>query len=469
MLTHEVVIWSIRSRKDRRKVQEKRRKSSSKPYELRWKVGSQAKSKAFMTRALADAFRADLLHAARRAEQFDTVTGLPVSMLEGDKAASTWYEFASRYVAMRWPGAAAKTRDSIVDSLATATLALLDGEVADLDSEVVRAAMRWSLVQRRGVDVPPCLADAARLLPKGTRPIYDLADPRVTRGVAEIIGRKLDGTPAAPDTVSRRWRALNTAIEYAVEVGALDANPLKRVRRKRIANESVAVDRRVVVNQRQARELLSAVSYVGSWNRGRGRRLVAFFSTLYFAGLRPAEAVGLRLADCRLPESGWGSLTLGETRPTSGKQWTDSGEVHDRRGLKQRADRTTREVPIPPELVAALRAHVAEFGTADDGRLFFNERRGVLGSSTYSRVWEEARALALTPPQVACPLAGRPYDLRHAALSTWLNAGVDPTDVAERAGNSVEVLLKRYAKCVDGRQERNNNLIEQALSQDDAR
>jgi hypothetical protein len=30
---------------------------------------------------------------------------------------------------------------------------------------------------------------------------------------------------------------------------------------------------------------------------------------------------------------------------------------------------------------------------------------------------------------------------------------VDPTEVAERAGNSVEVLLSRYAKCIDGRQE----------------
>jgi hypothetical protein len=51
--------------------------------------------------------------------------------------------------------------------------------------------------------------------------------------------------------------------------------------------------------------------------------------------------------------------------------------------------------------------------------------------------WEEARALALTRKQVASPLAGRRYDFRHAALSTWLNAGVDPTDVAERAGNGV--------------------------------
>jgi integrase len=122
-----------------------------------------------------------------------------------------------------------------------------------------------------------------------------------------------------------------------------------------------------------------------------------------------------------------------------------------------------RPVPIPPHLVRMLRAHLAEFGTAKDGRVFGSERGTVLSSSTYSRVWEEARALALTPAQFESPLAGRPYDLRHAALSTWLNAGVDPTEVAERAGNSVEVLFARYAKCLDGRQDIANGRIADLL------
>jgi integrase len=81
----------------------------------------------------------------------------------------------------------------------------------------------------------------------------------------------------------------------------------------------------------------------------------------------------------------------------------------------------------------------------------------------YAKVWREARALALTTEQAASRLAGVPYDLRHAALSLWLNSGMDPTDVAERAGDSVEVLFRWYAKCLDGRRERNNRLISQAL------
>lgn len=120
-------------------------------------------------------------------------------------------------------------------------------------------------------------------------------------------------------------------------------------------------------------------------------------------------------------------------------------------------------VPIPPQLVSLLCEHLDTFGTAADGRLFFSEGGGVVASSTYYRAWQEARTLGLPPAVVVSPLAKRPYDLRHSALSTWLNAGVDPTEVADRAGNSVEVLLSRYAKCLDGRQKVANRRIEDLL------
>jgi integrase len=190
---------------------------------------------------------------------------------------------------------------------------------------------------------------------------------------------------------------------------------------------------------------------------------VAFYPTIYYAGCRPSEAVGLRRADCHLPPRGWGVLTLSEARPQTEKKFTDSGELHDRRGLKQREAGAVRSVPIPPVLVGILRQHLDEFGTGVGGIVFHTERRRPVGKSMYAKVWREARRLALSPAQVDSPLAEVPYDLRHAALSLWLNSGVDPTDVAERAGDSVEVLFRWYAKCLDGRRERNNRLIAHAL------
>ncbi|MEU3734832.1 hypothetical protein AB0E81_36380 [Streptomyces sp. NPDC033538] len=44
---------------------------------------------------------------------------------------------------------------------------------------------------------------------------------------------------------------------------------------------------------------------------------------------------------------------------------------------------------------------------------------------------------------------------------------MDPTEVAERAGNSVEALPTRYAKCLEGRQDVANRRIAELLGDDD--
>ncbi|MFD1938307.1 MULTISPECIES: hypothetical protein [Nonomuraea] len=72
--------------------------------------------------------------------------------------------------------------------------------------------------------------------------------------------------------------------------------------------------------------------------------------------------------------------------------------------------------------------------------------------------------LRLHSHQVVAPLAGRPYDLRHAAVSLWLNAGVHAPEAAERAGHGVDVLLRVYAKCIDGQREIANQRILDALA-----
>lgn len=58
-------------------------------------------------------------------------------------------------------------------------------------------------------------------------------------------------------------------------------------------------------------------------------------------------------------------------------------------------------------------------------------------------------------------MAETPYDLRHAAVSTMLNGAFSPTDVAEIAGQSPEVLWRTYAKCLDGGQAELRRRIEE--------
>jgi integrase len=61
-----------------------------------------------------------------------------------------------------------------------------------------------------------------------------------------------------------------------------------------------------------------------------------------------------------------------------------------------------------------------------------------------------ARKNALTIAQCHSPPGRRPYDLRHAAVSLWLNSGGPATEVARRAGHGAAALLKIYAHCIDG-------------------
>src|SRR5690348_10227467 len=99
------------------------------------------------------------------------------------------------------------------------------------------------------------------------------------------------------------------------------------------------------------------------------RRLVVFYGCLYFAAMRPEEAVALKKRHLALPTTGWGEFHLDSAEPHAGKEWTDSGENRDRRQLKQRERGETRIVPCPPDLTTLIHEHIAEFGTAPDGRL----------------------------------------------------------------------------------------------------
>lgn len=144
------------------------------------------------------------------------------------------------------------------------------------------------------------------------------------RGVLQALRLKQDGTVAAAETQRRKRTTLVNSVRYAIELGRLRADPLAHVS-WRITETVQQVDPRVVVNPAQARSLLCAVSYIGGYERARGRRLVGLFAGMYYAGLRPAEAVAVTLPDCDLPATGWGSVVLHATRPSVGKSGPTAG------------------------------------------------------------------------------------------------------------------------------------------------
>jgi hypothetical protein len=52
-----------------------RRRPGRTVFEVRWRMAGHDKSRSFITRALADSYRAELVRAARKGAEFDPVTG----------------------------------------------------------------------------------------------------------------------------------------------------------------------------------------------------------------------------------------------------------------------------------------------------------------------------------------------------------------------------------------------------------
>jgi integrase len=450
--SHDVRIWAIEPYKGKHKT----------TYRVRWLVEKRKFGEQFAGSALADSFRSQLVTAARKGEAFDTETGLPMSMQHKQATPTmTWYEFACAYADMKWPDSSPKYRKSLAESLTRITIAMVRDDVAIEDGKAMRSALMTAFNKKARSDAMTVqTAERLRIVETGTREVSELADPEVLRAVLGALDVNLDGKRAAANTVRIRRTALGDAVSFAIEKKLLTANPLKEVKTKKRNYALKEVDPRCVPNPMQARLLLAAVESIGK----QGRPLVAFFAVMYYAGLRPEEACALKKADLSIPEKGWGDLHLGRARPEIGEEWTDSGEASEEGPLKHRAEQVERPVPCPPMLTAILHDHLARFGTAPDGRLFRGARGGGrVASTVYGRVWATARELVFTDEVAAGPLAKRPYDLRHACVSTWLSGGVEATRVAKWAGHSLAVLLKVYAKCLDGGEKTARDRAEQAL------
>ncbi len=436
--------------------------SRGRSYQVRWTLAGQVHYSTFATTALASSHEAKLRTAAREGEAFDVATGLPLSLAGvGHDRQVSWYAFACKYVDMKWEEASPNSRRAIADALATATPALLATDRGSPSAADLRKALYgWAFnAKLRATGLPEHLTATVRWIEHNTMPLAYLGDSDTLRRVLNQLGRRLDGKPAAATVAARKRAVLYNLLSYAVDKKHFTMNPLLSMRwtAPKVAE---AIDRRRVVNPSQAEDLLAAAGAQGPM----GSHLVAFFGCMYHAGLRPAEAVMLTSDEVELPadDGQWGWLHLGDSAPSTGGAWNETGTRRERRQLKHRAAKDVRPVPVSPALARLLRQHQAEYSTTPDRRLFRGEGGGLLSDTIYGRVWERARQSALTPAEAASPLAERPYDLRHARLSTWLNAGVAPAQVAEWAGNSVAVLLRVYAKCLVGSEQTALQRIEEA-------
>jgi len=451
--TFQVRLWEIKTMPPNPKTGKKR----PRPYGARWITAGKEHSEWFATKTLAKAYLSKLQQAMNRGEAFDIESGLPESMYR-EEHSPTLLGVAREYLNHAWPDLAPNSRGRLVDSLAVAVQAFLTDQPDAEPAEVRRVLTAFLLpVDGAKVELDAHLRQVADQVEGLSRRVAELADAGAVAEVGRALKVNLDGSRAATNTVDTRKGALTQALSFAVDRGYLGDNPFSGLRLIKFG-EVQAVDPRVVVNPVQASELLSAVTYARP--RGRNASWRPFFATLYYAGLRPGEARFLADVHCKLPDKGWGELVLPNSLGRSAARYSDDGQTYQVRSLKHRAAEHTRTVPIPPALVRILSEHIEHEGLGPDGRLFRGQDGRPVSNASYTDVWRRARPLGLPPNLVRSVLAERPYDLRHAAVSAWIAAGVPLPDVAERAGHTVTMLAKVYARFVHGTRDIANRRIE---------
>jgi hypothetical protein len=212
--SHDVRFWKIEERPGRRA-----------PWRVRWTVAGRQYSRSFAVKALAESFRAEQIGAARGGQGFDTETGLPLSIVRRDRDVSC-YAHAQEFVKAAWPAAAGKSRVSILEMLSVALPALARDLTGVPDSAVLRLAVRRALNQNEHAYKPDAgERRALAWLERASLPVSRLGDPAIVSDLLDVLGRRLDGTPASADYFSRRRRVMHRVLGYAVRKKRLSVNP----------------------------------------------------------------------------------------------------------------------------------------------------------------------------------------------------------------------------------------------------
>jgi len=135
-----------------------RRRPGRKAFEVRWRVAGRDKSRSFVTRALADSYRAELVRAARKGLAFAPGAGEPESWAAPGPEPVTWYRHAVAYAEMKWPHLAPHSRASLADALATVTSLLTREAGRRPPAQILRAALyghAFNARRRSGAPAPP--------------------------------------------------------------------------------------------------------------------------------------------------------------------------------------------------------------------------------------------------------------------------------------------------------------------------
>ncbi len=416
-------------------IQSRRAEGRARPWVVRWEVDGRRASRSFKTKALAERYRSELLVAHDRGERFDRATAEPLSWAPspGDVTVAEW---ARRWIAEQWEDWQPRTRISAIEALTRfVPLAVVDRAGDPPDGIRPHVASMLDPGDDRADE------ECAKWLSQWSRPLSQLTRANLAP-VEQRLGRGLDDQPLAPETASRFRKVARACIRRAVDLEIIPADPWPppaRGRRQRKASrKQPAFDERRLPDPDTMRRAIDAIRT----HQPSSRTYQVMTAVAYYAGLRPSEVVMLRTSCLTLPPEGWGRIDVVEAD-------IDFNVPGDPKT-------GPRSVPIPPVLVTMLTDWVDTIDSTESDRLFLTRNGNQPTPSNWTRAWHRALRSVDQPTL-------RIYDCRHAAATTWLQAGVPLGEAARRLGHSVETLVSTYVGSLTGDEEIANARIEALL------
>jgi integrase len=292
------------------------------------------------------------------------------------------------------------------------------GTVEDLVAE-------WCAIPAERLNLRPTTRDQYASLMR-SRIVPALGGVKVARLTAEQVA---DVFPIAssvkPSTQRSTYAALVRLLDYAVKAQRVGVNVARQVDRP-----SAGGSRHREVSPDGVGKMLAKAS---------GDRLEVAAWLGFGCGLRRGEILGLRWVDVDL-ERGELSVVGNLTRSSAGLVWG-----------KPKTEKGKRNVPVPPPVVEALKAHrkrqAAERLAAGEawegvGTVLANEVGGYVEPRAMSRAWASWARRA--------GVSDRGTHLgRHYAATTLLASGAaSVADIAAQLGHDPAVLLNTYATAV---------------------
>lgn len=354
--------------------------------------------------------------------------------------APTFYEHAQEYVHRKWRHWGPATRRNTQRELARACLVLVQDEAPQLSKSERREADAY--LRETGLTPAPAPSSEehqrwAAWFARWSLPLTEVTDQHLHRLLEEVRTTALDGTARrlAPSSLRRTRAVVRAAFTNARKRRLIDWDPWDAVETEPQQDRQVNPD--LVMDPSQVRAMAQACATIND-------RYEVFILVQGLCGVRPGEAVALRRRDLRRSKGRLATVQVRGTHSDAPQRFLTDGETR-RRPLKGRGERAGRAVPIPDELVSMLTRHLEEYVAAEPDAPVFTSASGtpITLSNFHRDVWATARNTVFPTGD---PLRDvRLHDLRHAAITAWLHAGVPLKTAQTWSGHkTASVLLDTY-------------------------